>query len=157
MENLIADSVAILKHNNNIEVAYGWMDVGDVICEKLRLNKPLKEQELVLTNKLSAMIKAITLTDDIVLYRRLTQRFDPIVAGKQFNAMSPNVGTDDIYGPFLVKIIVFRGANALYISDWELINTEVGDQEEKEVLLAPGKFILWEEGEETITTYLYYS
>lgn len=73
--------------------------------------------------------------------------------------MSPNVGTEHIYRSFLVKVIVFRGSNAFYISAWELINTEVAEQEEKEVLLVPGRFTLCgeqiEEGE--ITTYLYNS
>ena len=68
MENLVTDSVAILEQDNNIQVAYGWMDVGDVICEKLRLNIPLEAKELLLTNKLTTMVKMVKLTDDIVLY-----------------------------------------------------------------------------------------
>lgn len=68
MENLVTDSAAILEQDNNIQVAYGWMDVGDVICEKLRLNIPLEAKELLLTNKLTTMVKMVKLTDDIVLY-----------------------------------------------------------------------------------------
>lgn len=154
MDNLIADSVSILKEDDNLEVAYGWMDAGDVICEKLRSGQLLKEQELILTDRLTSMLKTITLDGTITLYRGLTGIFDHIVAGKQFNAMSPNLKTAATYGPNVMKIIVPRGSNALYISAWELLNAEVEEQEEKEVLLLPGKFTLCGE-EEGLTTYLY--
>lgn len=34
MDALIVDSVNILSEDANVDVAYGWMDLGDVICEK---------------------------------------------------------------------------------------------------------------------------
>ena len=154
MENLVTDSVNILKEDDNIQVAYGWMDLGDVICERLRSGQPLKEQELVLADRLTIMLRRVRLDGDITLYRGLTTEFDPIVAGKQFNAMSPNLHTAETYGNCIVRIIVPRGSNAFYISAWELLNAEVAEQEEKEVLLLPGKFTLCREDEGT-TTYLY--
>ena len=32
MEALIANSVNILNEDDNIQIAYGWMDLGDVMC-----------------------------------------------------------------------------------------------------------------------------
>jgi len=130
------------------------MDLGDVICEKLRSNAPLKEEESLLINKLTIMCKRVKLDNSITLYRGTVEQFDPTMAGKQFNGMSHNINTAETYGPYITKIIVPVGSNAFYISAWELINTEVEAQEEKEVLLLPGSFTL--HGKENgITTYMY--
>jgi hypothetical protein len=154
MEHLISNSVAIFREENTIQVAYSWMDIGDLICEKQRSNKPFKEQEMELVNKLETMVKRITLEDNITLYRGTTKEFDPAVAEKQFSALSPNLNTAETYGQYLVEVIVPKGTNAFYISAWELINTAVEEQEEKEVLLLPGKFTL-REAEGNCATYLY--
>jgi len=130
------------------------MDIGDVICEKLRSNESLEERELTLIGKLTNMLKRIKLDEDIILYRGIKDEFDPIMAGKQFNAMTPDLKTAKTYGIRILKVIVPKGSNAFYISAWELINTEVGEQEEKEVLLLPGKFLLCGE-EDGIVTYAY--
>lgn len=144
MEQLISDSVTIIKEEDNMQVVYGWMDTGDLICEKQRSNSILKEQELYIINKLTAMLKRIKIEEDIVLYRgrRGTKGVTNVVEANQLNALSPNLKTAETYGPFIMKVTVPKGTNAFYISAWELINTEIGEQEEKEVLLLPGKFTL---------------
>lgn len=154
MENLISDSFTILQEGDNIQVVYGWMDLGDLLCEKQRSNKPLKENEIELTNKLTSMLKRIKLEDNITLYRGVTKEFDPSIAERQFNALSPNLNTAETYGSHIIKVIVPKNANAFYISAWELINTDIDEQEEKEVLLLPGKFILCGK-EDNSSTYLY--
>lgn len=156
METLIINSARILSEDDNIQVVYGWMDLGDVICEKTRSDIPLKEEEFLLLRKLTTMCKRIKLDTHITLYRGTAEKFDPIVAGKQFNAMSPDINTAKTYGPYLTKIIVPMNSNAFYISAWQIINTEIETQDEKEVVLLPGRFILSrKKEEEEIITYLY--
>ena len=154
MEKLIINSVNILKEGINIDVIYGWMDLGDVICEKLRSNIPLKAEEVLLINKFDVICNRIKLDNNITLYRGTSEKFNPSVAGKQFIAMSPNINTAETYGAYITKVIVPTNRHAFYISAWELINEEIETQEEKEVLLLPGMFTLYEE-ENGITTYIY--
>lgn len=156
METLIRHSLNILHNEDNIQVAYDWMDSGDVINEKLRFNRHLRDMECILANKLTDIIKRVELDDYIVLYRGTRETFNPIIAGKQFNAMAPNLETAKTYGDHIIKVIVPIGSNAFYISAWELINTQVEEQEEKEVLLGPGRFV-WYGEEDGITTYVYNS
>ena len=155
MEQLISDSFTILKEEDNMPVVYDWMDIGDVLSAKHRSNSILNEQESYITNKLIAMLKRIKLRDNIILYRgRRNEPTSTIVEANQFTALSPNINTAETYGPYIMKVIVPSGTNAFYISAWELINTDVGEQEEKEVLLLPGRFTLYEK-EDYWSTYLY--
>lgn len=142
MERLIADSVNILREGDNIDLIYFWMDAGDLICNKIRTDQPLTETELENLNKLTNLLKSIVLTEDIILYRGLTTEFNPLIGEHQFNALSPNLSTAETYGSNIIKVIVPKGTNAFYISAWELIREEQEEQEEKEVLLLPGRFTL---------------
>ena len=139
MEQLIADSVNILRQGDNIDLIYFWMDVGDLICNKLRTNQLLTETELENVNKLTKLLKSIVLTKDIILYRGLITEFNPLIGEQQFNALSPYLNTAETYGSNIIKVIVPKGSHGFYISAWELIREE---QEEKEVLLLPGRFTL---------------
>ena len=155
MQALIINSFNILMENDsNVQTVYDWMDLGDVICEKLRYKAPLTEEEILLIDKLNIICKRIKLDNNIILYRGTKEEFDPIIAGKQFNAMSPNIKIAETYGPYITKIIVPLDSNAFYISAWELINAQVEAQDEKEVLLLPGRFILHMKLN-GITTYIY--
>lgn len=155
MEQLILDSLTTLKeHDDNIQLVYGWSDIGDLICEKQRTNKTLKENEIKLISDLTVMLKKVKLKDDITLYRGITKDFDPTVAEIQFNALSPSLDTALTYGSYIIKVRVPKGCNAFYITAWTLINIVVQEQEETEVLLFPGKFIL-QSTNENCTTYLY--
>lgn len=53
-----------------------------------------------------------------------------------------------------MKVTVPGGSNAFYISVCESIDIEVEEQDEKEILLLPGQFILNEKGDR-YSTYLY--
>jgi len=154
MDNLILDSLNVLKEGNNIQYIYSWMDIGDLLCQKQRLNEPLKEHEFNVINNLTIMLKRVIIQENIVLYRGLTKEFDPSTAEKQFNALSPNLDTAETYGEYLIKVFVPKGSNAFYVSAWELINTNIEEQEEKEVLLFPGKFTLHEIDVIVIHTYI---
>lgn len=155
MESLISHSIQLLREGaNNMQTTYAWMDVGDVICEKLRSEISLNQGEASIVCNLTSMCNSITLTDTITLYRGTMEIFDPILAGKQLNSMTPNINTARTYGPYITKIIVPKGANAFYISAWEILETRVDAQEEKEVLLLPGKFTILGETN-GITTYIY--
>lgn len=154
MESLIQSSLKILRNADNITAAYGWMDVGDLMSEKLRSGKTLEGEMLLLSNKLADIINNIELEEDIVLYRGINGQFDSSLAEKQYNAMSPRLDTAKSYGDYIIKVIVPRGANALYISAWEILNPEVDENEEKEVVLAPGSFHFLGE-EDGITIYKY--
>lgn len=155
MEHLISNSVAIFQEGeDNIQLAYGWSDIGELICEKQRLNKPLKENEAKLADEVTAMLKRVKLDNDITLYRGITKEFDPSIAEIQFNALSPNLDTALTYGSHIIKVIVPKGSNAFYITAWTVINIDVRESEETEVLLLPGKFTL-HEAEDNCVTYLY--
>lgn len=153
MEQLISDSVNIIKEGDNLDIIYAWMDIGDVLSEKHRTNNPLSEQELYITNKLNSILESIILKDSIILYRGVTKEFASVEAS-QFSALSPNINTAETYGKYTMKVIIPAGSNAFYISAWELVNTEVEEQEEKEVLILPGRFILCEK-ESLYSTYMY--
>ena len=112
----------------------------------MRSNTLLKDEEYRLANKLINICKRIRLESSITLYRGTTEKFNPIIGEKQFNALSPNLNTAETYGYYITQVIVATGSNAFYISAWELINTEV--------LLLPGLFTLYEE-KDGVTTYLY--
>ena len=72
IERLISDSVSILREKDNIDIVYGWSDLGDLICEKQRLNafsgtlKPLTKNEVELINNLTNIIKRVKLENYII-------------------------------------------------------------------------------------------
>src|SRR5258708_33730872 len=98
MDKLILDFYNFLINSNNINVVYSWMDIGDLISERQRSDSTLTGREIDIIAKLNSMLKAIKLENDIVLYRGITQEFNPSLAKKQFNAFSPNLTTAYNYG-----------------------------------------------------------
>ncbi len=135
-------------------MVYNWMDLGDVICEKLRSGRPLSEIEFATYNGVGTMVQKIKIDNTIQLYRGLTKPFDALIGEKQLNSTSLDLKTAQTYGSYIVKIVVPAGSSAFYLSAWQSLNTQVGLQEEKEVLLLPGKFTFYGE-ENGVSTYIY--
>lgn len=159
MDNLISNSTEVIKENDsNLEVIYGWMDIGSNICEKQRSNTPLQSNEIDIVNKLTSMMNQIKLVKDIVLYRGVSEEFDSEITEEQFNILSPDLFTAKSYGngERVIKIIVPKGSNIFYVSAWLLIDTEVDRSEgnEIEVVLFPGRITLIGK-KDTNPTYLY--
>ena len=158
MEQLITDSITILKEGDNFNTAHGWMCMADYLCPKQRSNIPLKADEVELIGELATMLKRVKLEDDIILYKGLTQEFDPMIAEKSsFNTLSANLYAALHYGSYIIKVIVPKGSNALYISAWQQGRADVVAREGEELAMAllPGKFTLDEEAQGLCRTYLY--
>jgi len=91
MDRLIGDSSSILHDSKDaLEFVYSWMDVGSNLCDKLRVGNLLTEQEKVLCNNLTNLIKKVKLTDDIVLYRGIKGVLDLSIVERQFNVLTPD-------------------------------------------------------------------
>ena len=67
----------------------------------MRSNTLLKDEEYRLANKLINICKRIRLESSITLYRGTTEKFNPIIGEKQFNALSPNLNTAETYGYYI--------------------------------------------------------
>lgn len=155
MEQLMTDSVKILKEEDNLQVIYDWMDAGDVISKKQRNNLLINTEYQYIIDELIKIIKMVKLEDNIVLYRGMTNKIgDNIIHANQFSALSPNINTAKTYANNIMEVFVSKGSNAFYISAWEVINTDVEEQEEKEVLLLPGYFTLYKKYNSYVT-YIY--
>ena len=140
MLQLWNDSANVIRNDfDEIETLYSWMDVGSTLTHKMRNNKKLDENDIVLVSKLNTLISSVALKEEIVLYRGVTTQSGDAVEAHQFNAMSPLKDATSEYGDVMVVHIPV-GTNCFYVSVWEEFVKDVESSEEKEILFPPGKF-----------------
>jgi hypothetical protein len=142
MDGLIADSISILKDDPKLlDIIYAWTDIGDLLCEKQRTNK-LTSDWADLIDDLTTLIEKVKTQNEIKVYRGLTIEPGVVFEAPQFNSVSPSIETAKTYGDYIMTIFIPKDCNAFYISAWEFMNPNVPSQDEKEIILPPGKFVL---------------
>jgi len=145
MDQLINDSLKLIKIDDNLNSIYNWMDYGDVLNNKIRSKTSLSGIELNLILKLKNIIKQVTLKENVYLYRGMNMDLTKLtfLNAEQFNSLTDKIETAITYGSSIMYIMVPKGTNAFYVSAWEDLNPNIekDEEKEKEILLLPGNFI----------------
>jgi hypothetical protein len=140
MEQLINHSRGVVNANN-VDTIYDWMDSGDILNYKLRSNLTLTPEESHLQLNLNKLIRLVSLEEDVHLYRGTNNDLLPTINAPQFNSLTNSIEIASNYGKSIMHVLVPKGTNALFISVWEELHPSIMDNEEKEIVLLPGKFV----------------